>query len=439
MTPDDRVRILADADAAASGNGQPPGKLTPAQVGAGLKDLGHLRMGIDGRLWRYQGGVYRPDGDAWAAEQVRDLTGDGYRRAYKAEVLDWCRSEQATIGDRPDRSLVNLRNGLLDWRTGELRAHSPEARSLIQLPVDYDPAADCPAVRRFLAQVLPGDALGFAFELTGWLLVPEPRYRKAVLLLGSGHNGKSTTLGLWRALLGAGNVASVTLQAFAEDRFATAELYGKLANLCGDLDARAVRRSDQFKQIVGGVDLVSAQRKYGQPFTFQPYARLVFSANEAPGTADQSDAFFDRWLVVPFPNRFEGAADDRELLGRMTTPAELSGLFNLALAGLRRLDARGRFEAPDSVTEAGRAYREKADTVAGFVEEACVLAETAWVARAELYRAYRSWCEGSGRMPVSAGRFYEHLRGTWKLDETVHRGQRRFLGVGLARHEEAGQ
>jgi putative DNA primase/helicase len=427
--PETKAKTKAKAKAKTD---PPRGVFYPAPLGRALRARGHLRMGEDGRLWRYNGGVYRPDGDAWLVEQIRDMLAGNYKRADKAEIVDWVRAEQPTIRVGADTGTINVRNGLLDWRTGELRPHTPEEPSAVQLPVTYDPAARCRTILRFLLDVLPPDALRFVIELVGWLLVPDPRYRKAVLLLGSGRNGKSTFLAALRRLLGASNVASIPLQAFAEDRFAAAELYGKLANLCGDLDARALGRSDLFKQIVGGVDTISAQRKYGHPFEFVPHARLVFSANEAPGTSDQTDAYFDRWLVVPFPRRFSEEEADPTLLRRLVIDTELSGLLNLALRGLRRLDARGRFNEPDSVRKAGIGYREKADTIAGFLEEACVIEPGAWVPRAALYRAYRRWCEGSGRWAVSAARFNEHLRTRpAELSETTHRGQRRWLGIGM--------
>jgi hypothetical protein len=126
-----------------------------------------------------------------------------------------------------------------------------------------------------------------------------------VLLWGAGGNGKSTLLGLLRALLGAENVAAVSLHDLEGDRFAKADLVGKLATICGDLDLRAIRSSDSFKQLTGG-DLLRVQRKHGQPFTFMPIAVPIFSANGFAPVADQSPAWFDRWLVLPFERRFVG-------------------------------------------------------------------------------------------------------------------------------------
>lgn len=200
----------------------------------------------------YAGGVYRCDGDDWTKQRVRELVGIRFRRRHLDEVTAWLRACLPSLGQEPPTDLINCRNGLLDWRSGELRPHSPAVLSTTQLPIPWNPQATCPTTIRFLAETIPWDALDLVEELFGYALYPGNPYRKAVLLLGSGANGKSTLLGLFHGLLGRTNVATVPLQVLGEDRFATADLFGKLANICGDLDARTVERTDLFKQLTGG-------------------------------------------------------------------------------------------------------------------------------------------------------------------------------------------
>jgi putative DNA primase/helicase len=227
----------------------------------------------------------------------------------------------------------------------------------------------------------------------------------------------------------------VTLQALGESRFAAAEVYGRLANLCGDLDARALRRSDMFKMLTGGVDEITAERKYRDMFSFRPFATLVFSANEAPASSDQSDAYFDRWIILPFERRFEGTPEqDPHLLTRLTAPSELEGFLARSVLALRDLMARGRFEVPGSVAEAGRLYRERIDTVSTFVEERCLIEAEARVSRTELYAAYRTWCTENGRIPVSQQVFGPRLRQDLgdRIDDVKSEGVRGWLGITIA-------
>jgi putative DNA primase/helicase len=230
------------------------------------------------------------------------------------------------------------------------------------------------------------------------------------MLLGSGSNGKSTFLAVLRRLLGRRNVSSVPLQAFGESRFAAAEVYGKLANVCGDLDSRALRRSDLFKTLTGGTDAMMAERKYEHPFTYVPFAVMLFSANVAPASSDQSDAYFDRWVVLPFGRRFAGADVDPHLLDKLTAREELEGLLVQAVSGLMDLMERGRFDLPPSVLAANEEYRSKIDTVATFVDEACELGLQYTVTRQVLYEGYREWCRRNGRMPTAQTEFSPRLR-----------------------------
>ncbi|MCA1683858.1 MAG: phage/plasmid primase, P4 family, partial [Actinobacteria bacterium] len=245
-----------------------------------------------------------------------------------------------------------------------------------------------------------------------------------------GHNGKTVFLNLIRGLLGEWNCASVTLQAFGEQRFAPAQLFGKLANIAGDLDARAIKRTDMFKMATGN-DTVMAEHKYGQPFNFVPFAVPLFSANEAPISADQTDAWFDRWLIVPFERRFTGPKDDPKLTEKLTTPEELSGLLAHSVGALGRLMDRGRFEVPESVRAAGDVYRSKLDTVRAFVEEECEFDRDGTSNRTYLYKDYSDWCKDGGRWPVSNSNFFDHLRRNWPglIEEGKSHGARVIRGL----------
>jgi len=226
----------------------------------------------------------------------------------------------------------------------------------------------------------------------------------------------------------------VSLHKLGESQFAVAELYGKLANICGDLDARAIKRTDIFKVITGG-DPIDAERKYRDPFVFTAFALLLFSANSTPLSFDQSDGWFDRWVVVPMNQRITD--EDPRLIEKLTTEAELEGLLVKAVSGLNRLMERGKFKLPPSVQAARREYRERLDTVEAFLSEECILSPQAWIARPELYGKYQKWATDGGRPPVSAIVFNDRLRegfGDRIHEGTRGGGKRVWVGIGLAAH-----
>lgn len=412
--------------------------LVPARLGEYVQQLGHVRVGVDDRLWRYRTGVYRPDGDTFARTTMRQILGERFRARHLTEVTQWLKAHYPSVGERPPEQWINTSNGLLNWRSGELDDHTPDVVTTVQIPVPWRPDATCPAIDTFLSQVLPAGAAGLVLEIVGYALYPGNPLRRAVLLLGPGRNGKSVLLGIIKAILGATNCSAIPLQTLAENRFAAADLFGKLANISGDLDARAVRSTDVFKMATGN-DAITAERKYGQAFTFTPFATFLFAANEAPISSDQTDAWFDRWVVIPLDRRIPDDEIDPHLLARLTTPDELAGLLVRSVGALRNLMGRGRFDLPPSVQEAGAIYRDQLDTVRGFVGDECVLHDRAWVPRSALYAAYRKWAADSGRLPVSVQKFNEHLRRQLpgRITEAGRKGIKGWAGIGLSAAEGA--
>jgi putative DNA primase/helicase len=402
------------------------------KLGIIIRDLGHVEAGSDGRLYRYLDGVHRTDGDSFTRVRVREILGERYRRRHSDEVLSWLRADEPSITDQPRLDVINVANGLLDWRAQVLAGHSPETLSTIQVPVRWNPAAECSLIDTFLERVIPEDAVALVFEMVGYSLYAGNPLRVAVLLLGPGCNGKSVLLSVIKTLLGPANVSAIPLQMLSESRFASAELFGKLANICGDLDARTIKQTDVFKMITGG-DAITAERKYCSAFTFTPFALQIFSANEAPFSSDQTQAWFDRWLVIPMEKRIPVDQIDPHLTAKLTAPRELEGLLVKAIHGLGRLMERGRFERPGSIEQAGSEYRERLDTVQGFVTEACTLVIGAWTSRADLYSAYRAWVTDGGRFPLSRPAFNDHLRRGFpgEVEQRTRNGARGWGGIGL--------
>jgi len=358
-----------------------------------FRNITHVRS--DGHLYSYADGVFSRNAPAVVERLAAEILGEAYRDNRRNETEAWLRATTYTDPDLVNRhaGLVNVANGMLDWRSGELRPHDPKHLSTIQIPVMFDPAATCPATDDFLLTTLPPDCIDLALEWFGYCLLPTAKYCKSIMCVGPAANGKSTLLGLLGAFLGQDNTTNIPLHELDEHRFKRAMLQDKLANLFSDLDQRALKQSGYFKLIVSG-DPIDAERKHQHPFTFRPFCKLIFSANKMPSSYDKSPAFYRRWLIIPFPNTFEGAAADPDMLEKTTTPAELSGLLNKAIARLRTLEGRRGFAEPETVAEAMKAYKLTSDGMVAFLSECCRDAERGeWVGANALYNAYTSWTE----------------------------------------------
>jgi len=385
-----------------------------------------------GELFTYRDGHYRPGGRENLRERITRKLGDDWKRNRADETLAYLADSAQRLLDSPPVDQVNLRNGILDTSDGKLAPHDPDLLTPIQLPVAYDPAATCPAIDKFLAETLDADLAEVIYELAGYLVIPDNSLQVAALFLGEGANGKSTMLNVLTALIGERNVSSIALHRLDEDRFAPAGLYGKLANVFADLDARALQASSMFKAITGG-DLIDGERKYSDAFSFRPYSRLLYSANEPPPTPDSSDAFFRRWLVLPFDRRFDGSTVDRNLTAKLTAPAELSGLLNRGLERLPDLRRRGAFTATDASVNAAERFRVDADSVAGFLADKCELNLDARTPKPKMFPAYREWCSENNRRPVSKQKFNRRVEALYpyELIQVVVNGTQCWSGIRL--------
>jgi P4 family phage/plasmid primase-like protien len=359
------------------------------RLGDAILERYHLKYAAD-VLWVYRDGVYRSDGEQSVKAEAQALLGELRTEGHIQETLRYIEVATATTMPEPNLEFINVKNGRLEWRTKTLHPHTPEYFEVVQLPMDYDPKACCPSCDQYLETTLTPEVARLAEELWGNCLIPDTRHEKAGMLTGEGENGKSVFIDLLTALLGQDNVSHVALQDLEENRFRAAELFGKLGNFFADLDSRTLRSSSMFKTLVTG-DPITAERKFGQPFTFRNYARLIFSCNKIPDSRDRTYAFYRRWLVIPFEKTFTGKEADKGL--RVKLYAELSGVLNRALEGLQRLDTNHAFTVPKAVQDALDAYKRENNTVASFAAECLTENPLGHITKKWLYQQYRGWCQ----------------------------------------------
>lgn len=387
------------------------GKLMPncVRIAEYLHDQAPV-FSLGGRLYRYDNGVYRPGAEESLRRDVAQRLGELNTQHRAREIVGYARDKYSVRAEQIDANpqILNVANGLLNVQTLELSAHDPQYLSTVQIPVAYHQDARCPQIHEFFEEVFPADCPWLGYEIIGYCLRRDLEPRTAILLLGPTHSGKTTLISLLTSLVGPHNVVNVELHDFGEDRSAAAQLFGKMVNTFADLPSTPLRRSSTFKALTGG-DRISAQFKYGQPFEFKSYAKLVFSANQAPGTHDHSDAYYHRWQVIPFVNQFLNNDEDTELLAKLTTRQELEGLLVTAMHATMIIPSTGRLSTPTSVREAITEFRDTTDTVAAFRSELCTIGQVQTVGKQRLYSTYKSWCEDNNLRATSQRKFNERL------------------------------
>jgi putative DNA primase/helicase len=361
-----------------------------------------------GWLYRFADGFYKRDGESQIKRLVKGLLQDrGKSKKWSSrlagEVMEYIRVDATELWERPRLDVVNLANGLLDVETGEIRPHSAKFLSPIQLPVAYDPSAVCPEWEKFASEIFEDDCQELAWEIPAWFMTPNISIQKAVLLVGEGANGKSTFLAAVRAFIGRTNVAAESLHRLESNRFAVAQLVGKLANICPDIPSARLADSAMFKALTGG-DYITAEYKYMAPFAVLPYARLLFSANHLPCSRDASHAFFRRWTIVPLYRSIDASKQipRGKLDALLAAPSELSGVLNKAIPALRKIQARGDLLESESIRKAGLEFRRVTDPLARWLGAITVKDRKAMVAKDALLKAYNDAAELEDRPPITS-------------------------------------
>lgn len=341
-------------------------------------------------VYVYENGIYKPGGKPKIKELARKKLGADAKNHWVKETYKQIKQEDHTPITEFNQSNTEIvvDNGILNLETGELRDFDPELKATRKIPVEYDPDADCPEIKKFIEDVIDTeDKKSTLQEFIGHCIAPDYPLQKALLCIGSTDNGKTVFLDLVARFLGDQNVSSESLHDLCIRRFSTYNLYGKLANIDPDLSKRELNDTGKFKALTGG-DRVNAEKKRKQPFSFKNEATLLFACNDIPKTKDKSDAFYNRWIPMKFPYTFKTDPDEdnkyqkqkirkKKLMDKLTSSKEFSGLLNWAMTGLQRIKDRDRFTLNPSVEEVQRIYETGSNDIYQFFDEVLITKERA--------------------------------------------------------------
>lgn len=359
--------------------------------------------------YEYRGGCYRPLFIEEVQKWIKDACGAGFSASKLRNVLVALKTETFVKPDIINGiTLFNVKNGLYDIDKMTLLPHSADVYSINQLNVTYRENAECLLWQRSLDQIFENDAARIMLlqEYFGYCLTRDNDYEKALFLFGEGANGKSVVLYVLEELIGKDNCSSIPLEKFNDSHY-IARLRDKLVNISLETNAKTNVYDNMFKAIVTG-DTISADEKYGQPFQFKPYCKLLFSTNNMPRVGDKTEGYYRRLLILPFNRQFSIEERDPKLKQKIAA-SELDGIFLWSLNGLTRLRKRGYFEESASMQTVKDAYRKENNNVIIFVEEQCVLDAQADIGSDALYVAYREWCLESEYRPLSKIMFGREL------------------------------
>ena len=380
--------------------------VNPQGVACVIREHYSIRTLLDTEeMFYYEDGIYVPGAEAFIKHLCETLLGEKATNHIVNEVIGHIK--RVTYFDRSfaqdGTNSICLLNGIINIETGKWRPHSPDEVFFTRLNAVYDSDAECPEIDNFIEEILAKDDRALAFELIAYTLIPGYPIQKAAGLIGGGSNGKSTLLSLIKSFLGPNNVSAVALQDLDNDRFASASLYRKRANICADLPSKDLHRTSMFKALTGG-DRIRAQFKNQNAFEFENQAKLLFSMNQVPLSQDDSDAFYRRWVLIDFPNKFEGKNLDMNKLEKITTPGERSGLLNKCLGIVPQILKRQGFSNAGSIEATREKYLKLSDSVYCFLDDQCLIKagfydsekgtieEPGIIRKRDLFEKYKDWC-----------------------------------------------
>jgi len=393
--------------------------------------------GVDLGIHCWDGKRYKPcEGDAgkWLEEVHRKLRVEYYGVRYKAlreEVM-------ARLEDRTrekveyEPMMIAFNNCVFDWETLECLPHDPDRVVFHYIPHDLDVGALKEALingvtEELAAKYTPktlrafkdwvGDKWVLLYEVMGSSLYPRP-IKKAFLLTdaedrhGMGDTGKSTFIKYLRRALGSENTSAVSLHDLVDPnkRFAASQIYRKLANFYADLPKEAITDVGKFK-VLTGEDPITIEFKYKQPFTWLPYTKHIFSANEPPPVSNADDAFWNRWIVIEFIGAFPQKIRDFE----ESLVDELPRALAIAIVAFKTVLDRGAFSFENTPEDAKFKWMSRSNSVFAFIQwlrsnKALIEDPAGRVRVDELYRYYTMWCQVNGRNASRQNEFTIELK-----------------------------
>jgi putative DNA primase/helicase len=329
--------------------------------------------------------------------------------------------------------LLNVLNGTIDMRTGELRDHRRADLITKLAPVAYDPAATCPRWDAFLNRIFADDQklIAFVQRAAGYCLSGTASERAIFVLHGNGRNGKSTLLETLRAIFGdyamATPVETLLVKRTGGIPNDLARLNGARLVTASEAESGARLAEAHVKQLTGR-DMMPARFLYGEFFEFRPTFGLWLATNHKPVIHGTDPAIWDRVRLIPFTVRIPESEQDKGLLERLHE--ELPGILRWLVDGCLAWQRDG-LDVPPAVEEATAAYQAEMDPLTAFIEECCVIAPTVRATIGDLWKAYVVWSQDTGRPALGKEEFDDRLTEQGYSPEKGTKGIRIRPGLGL--------
>ena len=334
-----------------------------------LKSEYHI-VRINGQLHIYNNGIYDYAQRSIETKMIEKIpTLKAQQRTEVMKYLDLiCEDIEPS-----EANYIAFKNGVYDISTDELVDYTPDIILTNRINHNYNPGAYNELTDNTLDKIACNDKEVRALleECVGYCFYRRNELGKAFILTGDKSNGKSTFLDLIKCILGEGNISALDLRELG-DRFSTAMLFGKLANIGDDIGDEFLQGNSVaiFKKIVTG-NRLKAELKGQQPFDFNPYVKLLFSANDMPRMRDKTGAVLRRLVMIPFNATFTKNDKDYDpyIKYKLIKEDSIEYLISLGVAGLKRVLENNEFTVSQKVENAIIEYEEENNPIIAFIND----------------------------------------------------------------------
>lgn len=344
-------------------------------------------------------GVYEHDGETFVSGYIGNNLSFGYYSEQFAQKV----IEQLAVKHRvPSDEIGNVErklcveNMVLDISEPsepDFEEHTADYPFTTKYPVEYQHGAECSKFKEYLREVVPDkDERMKLQEYAGYCLHHwENKFDEVMLLVGPTDSGKTVFLETISEILGEDNILNQTLQQLCNNRFMASSLPGHVANINNDLSRKGVQNTGLYKQISDG-NPIEVEEKNQPSFSYRPTQKQLYSANRVPEVEDEVDAFYNRFLHVRFPKTIPEEEQDRELLNKLTSNEELSGILNWMLEGYARLMEQSGFTAERSIPEKRDLWQSYGDSLDQYISERVVVDSDSEILKDAMYDDFIDFC-----------------------------------------------
>ena len=365
-----------------------------------MKNTAHI-VKINNQLHIYKDGVYENGYKEIETEMIHYIP--NLKKTQRREVLDYMEliTEERQMSEA---NLIAFENGVYDIVTGELKPFSSDVVITNKIPWNYNPDAYSELADKTLDKLACNDRniRLLLEECIGYCFYRRNELGKAFILTGDKSNGKSTFLDCMKAMLGEQNISALDLKELG-DRFSTAMMFGKLANIGDDIGDDFLQGSQVsiFKKVVTG-NRIKAERKGQDPFEFNPFIKLLFSANDIPRMKDKTGAVLRRLVIIPFNATFSKESDDYDpyIKYKLIEQDCMEYFIRVGVEGLQRVIINQGFTQSEKVQNQLNEYEEENNPIIAFIAD-CGVDAIENEPTNEVYKRYQVFCAENSMQPMS--------------------------------------